>query len=403
MERVKRIFKYTAVNLKGSRIKGYCYDTNINKLKIDLRNKGYFLLDLKMKRKSFKGLFYKKVTFQDLSVFCNGLSTMIDSGISISQAFSIIRDLNNKKQIKESLYEIDKSVSKGETIYLGMKRFSNIYPTFMIEMIKLGEESGNLSEVLKKLSQYYEKRSKIFVKLKTLIIYPLLVFITSIFMIIFVMMKIIPQFMEILNCSGGELPIITTFILFFYTFIKTNIIQINIVLFSFIGVIYIYSNTPGGRTYLDSLKMKIPLFNKFYNKLIISRFSISMGILISSGVIIVKALEITQSILLNKVVERKVMIAAEDIKKGESIYYSFRKQKIGDDLFLALVKTGEESGNLDNMLLKAGEIFEDDVAEILKKVIALIEPITILFLAFFIGAFVIAALMPVFSIMDSIG
>ncbi|WP_242954970.1 type II secretion system F family protein [Clostridium magnum] len=361
------------------------------------------MLDLKMKRKSFKGLFYKKVTFQDLSVFCNGLSTMIDSGISISQAFSIIRDLNNKKQIKESLYEIDKSVSKGETIYLGMKRFSGIYPTFMIEMIKLGEESGNLDEVLKKLSQYYEKRSKISVKIKTLIIYPMLVFVTSIFMIIFVMMKIIPQFMEILNCSGGELPIITRFVLFFYTFIKTNIIQINIVLFSFIGVIYIYSNTPGGRTYLDSLKMKIPLFNKFYNKLIISRFSISMGILVSSGVIIVKALEITQSILLNKVVERKVMIAAEDIKKGESIYYSFRKQRIGDDLFLALVKTGEESGNLDNMLLKAGEIFEDDVAEILKKVIALIEPITILFLAFFIGAFVIAALMPVFSIMDSIG
>lgn len=97
------------------------------------------------------------------------------------------------------------------------------------------------------------------------------------------------------------------------------------------------------------------------------------------------------------------MILKPYIKKGESIYYSFRKQRIGDDLFLALVKTGEESGNLDNMLLKAGEIFEDDVAEILKKVIALIEPITILFLAFFIGAFVIAALMPVFSIMDSIG
>lgn len=403
MERVKRIFKYTAINLKGEKIKGEYYDINIKALNLTLRDKGYFLLDLNIRKKSFKDFFYRKATLQDLSILCNGLSTMISSGISISQALSIIEDLNNKKQIKESLYEIKKSVAKGETIYLSMKRFSHIYPIFMIEMIKVGEASGRLDEVFRKLSEYFEKTNKISMKIKTAIIYPLLVFITSIFIVIFLMMKIIPQFIEILKCSGGEIPLITRIVLLFYTFLKTNFIPINIILFSLIFIIYSYSKTLGGKAYLDGLKIKIPLLNKFYNKLIMSRFATSMGILISSGVTILKALEITKNILANKVVERKIINSIEDIKKGESIYYSFKKQNLGNNLFLSLIKTGEETGNLDNMLLKAGEIFENDVAENLKKIVAFIEPITILFLALFIGTFVIAALMPVFSIMDSIG
>lgn len=403
MERVKRIFKYTAINLKGEKIKGEYYDNNINKLNLDLRDRGLFLLDFQIRKKGIKDLFYRKATLQDLSILCNGLSTIIASGIPISQALSIIEDLNNKKQIKKSLYEIRKSVSKGETIYLSIKRFSNIYPMFMIEMIKIGEESGRIDEVLKKLSLYYEKHNKVSMKIKTAIIYPLIVFITSIFMVIFLMMKVIPQFIDILRYSGGEIPTITRIVLFLYTFLKTNFVSINIILFSLIFIIYGYIKTSSGKIYLDNLKIKMPLFKKFYNKLIISRLAAAMGILMSSGVNVLKALEITKSIISNKVVERKIINSIENIKKGESIYYSFEKQQVGNNLFLSLMKTGEESGNLDNMFLKAEEIFENDIEENLKKMIAFIEPITILFLALFIGTFVIAALMPVFSIMDSIG
>ena len=360
-------------------------------------------MDIKTRGKSFEEIFCRKVTMKDLSVLCSELSTMISSGIPISQSLNIIEDLNNKKQIRKSLCEIRKSVIQGETIYISMKKFEYMYPTFMIEMIRIGEESGRIDEVLKNLSEYYEKQHKIFMKVKTALIYPIIVFITSIFIVIFLMMKIIPQFLDILKCSGGEIPLLTKITISFYTILKTRFLVINITLFSLIFLVYRYSKTSSGKAYFDRLKTKLPLFKRFYNKFIMARFSISMGILMTSGFTVLKALEITRSILVNKVVEDKIVDSIEDIKNGKSIYYSFKKQNIGDNLFLALIKTGEETGRLDNMLLKAGEIFERDVEESLKKMVAFIEPLTILFLAFFIGTFVIAALMPVFSIMDSIG
>lgn len=403
MERLDRIFKYTAINLKGEKIKGEYYDSNIRDINLMLRNKGYFLLDFSIRKKSFKNLFSRKVSLKDLSILCSGLSTMIGSGIPIFQALNIMEDLSNKKQIKESLNEIKKSVNKGETIHVSMKRFSTVYPAFMSEMIRVGEESGRIDEVLRKLSEYYEQFDKISRKIKIAVTYPLLVFISSIFIVIFLMIKIIPQFTEILRSNGGEIPLVTRVVLFFYTFFKTNFIPINIILFSIIFIIYRYSKTLVGKAYLDRMKITIPLFNKFYDKFIMSKFAISMGILISSGFTILNALEIAQSLLENKVIETKIINSIEDIKKGQGIYYSFKKQNLGNNLFLSLIRTGEESGKLDNMLLKAGQIFQNDVSENLKKIVAFIEPITILFLAFFIGTFVAAALMPVFSIMDSIG
>lgn len=397
-----KIFRYTAINLKGEKVKGEYYDSSIKELNFMLRDKGYFLLDFNIRKRRFKDLFSRKVSLKDLSILCSGLSTMIGSGIPIFEALNIMEDLSNKKQIKESLNEIKKSVNKGETIHMSMKKFPNVYPVFMSEMIRVGEESGRIDEVLGVLSEYYEEYDKISIKMKTAITYPLLVFISSIFIIIFLMTKIIPQFTEILRSNGGEIPFVTRMILFFYTFLKTNFITINIILFSIIFILYSYSKTLVGKAYLDRLKTTIPLFNKFYNKLIISKFATSMGILISSGFTILTALEIAQSLLENKVAETKITNSIEDIKKGQSIYYSFKKQNLGNNLFLSLVKTGEESGELDNMLLKAGQIFQNDVSENLKKIVAFIEPITILFLAFFIGTFVIAAFMPIFSIMDSI-
>lgn len=397
------IFRYTAINLRGEKIRGECDEDNIEKLSLKLRNKGYFLLDFKTRYKTFKELSCKKITFQDLGVLCNGLGAMISSGIAISEALNITEELNNKKHIRESLHQIKRSVIKGETIYVSMKKFSNIYPIFMVEMIRIGEESGKLDEVLKKLSEYYEKQNKIFIKLRTAITYPLMVFITSIFIITFLMMKIIPQFIEIITASGGEIPFITKMILGFYTYLKMNLVTINIILLLIFFLIYSYSKTRNGEFNLDRLKTRIPVFRKFYNKLLMSKFATVMGMLMTSGFTILKSLEIAKNILANKFIESKIINSIEDIKRGEDIYYSFKKQGIGNNLFLSLVKTGEEIGDLNNMLLKAGKIFENDVEDNLKKIVTFIEPVTILFLAFFIGTFVIAALMPVFSIMDAIG
>lgn len=331
------IFKYYGVNIKGEKIKGQFDVETIDELSILLKNKGYFLYDFQIKRKSLKELFYRKPNFQDLSILCSTLCTMLSVGIPISRVLNILMETFNSRLIKRSLYEIKRSVSKGESIYESMRKFSHIYPLFLVEMIKVGEEGGKLDSVLKRMSEYYEKQHKIHMKIKTALIYPLLVFVTSIFIVIFLVMKIVPEFIDILTSIGGEIPFITKVLLYACTFLKTHLFIIGTVFIFFISLGFNFSKTVNGKAHLDKIKMGIPYFNKFYNKFIISRFATAMGILMSSGFSVVKALEITSGVLENEIMKNKIYNSIEDIKKGETIYNSFKNQDIGNNLFLSLV------------------------------------------------------------------
>lgn len=367
-----------------------------------LREKGYFLLKYRINKKLLNKVFIQRVNLQDISILCNNLGQMIESGLSISEIFNIVCTQNRKSVITESMHQVQKSIERGEALYESIKKFSHIYPLFMIEMIKVGEESGKLEIVFKYLSEYYDKRYKIFNKIKSAISYPIMVLITSIVVIIFLMMKIVPEFMFILSNSGGSIPILTSTILWIFVFLKDKFFIINLILITTIFILYKFSRTHKGKEYFDSLKIRLPAIGSIYSKFLLHEFSKSLAILISSGIPIIKSLNICLSTVQNKVLENKIINSIEDIKKGESMYFSFKKQGIGDSTFLNLIDVGEECGDIESILFKISNIFECEVEDNLKKIVNFIEPVTILVLAVFIGMFVVGALLPIFNIMDSI-
>ncbi len=367
-----------------------------------LRKREYFLLKCRINRKISDIIFLRKINLQDISILCNNLSQMLGAGIALSEVFNIICTENKKKVIMESMNHIQNSVEKGETIYQSIKKFSNIYPLFMIEMIRVGEEGGKLETIFKYLSEYYEKRYKLLNKIKSAIAYPAMILITSIIVIIFLMTKIIPQFISTLSNTGGNIPVITATMLSFFTFLKQNFLIINLMICLVLLIIYKFMKTSRGKIFLDKLKLNIPVFSSIYNKFLFSQFTTSMSLLMSAGFPIITALEICSSVMQNKILEKRIYDSIESIKRGESIYNSFKKQNIGNSTFLNLIRIGEECGTLDCMLWKISNIFECEVEESLKKAVTFIEPVTILFLAAFIGIFVVAVLLPVFNIMDSI-
>ncbi len=368
-----------------------------------LREKGYFLIKYKLEKKFVDIMFHRKANLKDISILCNNLSQMTASGLPMHEIFNIIGTENKKGIITESMCKVERSIERGETIYESIKKFSHIYPLFMIQMIKIGEVSGKLEMIFKYLSEYYDKKQKLSNKIKCAISYPLMVLITSIFVVMFLMTKIIPEFINTLSNTGGSIPTITSTILCFFTFFKEKLFFINLTLSIFIFVLYKFSRTYRGKIYFHKLKLNLPIFGEMYNKFLFAEFTKSLAILISAGISIIKALDICLSIMQNKVLEEKLHDAIENIKKGESIYISFKKQKLGNGTFLNLVRIGEECGTLEAMLFKISNIFEYEVEDSLKKAVNFIEPITILVLAIFIGIFVVGALLPIFNIMDSIG
>ncbi|WP_242860929.1 type II secretion system F family protein [Clostridium scatologenes] len=356
----------------------------------------------RINKKLLNKVFIQRVNLQDISILCNNLGQMIESGLSISEIFNIVCTQNRKSVITESMYKVQRSIERGETLYESIKKFSHIYPLFMIEMIKVGEESGKLEIVLKYLSEYYDKRYKIFNKIKSAISYPIMVLITSIIVIIFLMIKIVPEFMVILSNSGGSIPILTSTILWIFVFLKDKFFIINLILITTISILYKFSRTHKGKEYFDSLKIRLPVIGTIYSKFLLHEFSKSLAILISSGIPIIKSLNICLSTVQNKVLENKIINSIEDIKKGESMYFSFKKQGIGDSTFLNLINIGEECGDIESILFKISNIFECEVEDRLKRMVNFIEPVTILVLAVFIGVFVVGTLLPIFNIMDSI-
>ncbi|NMM61395.1 type II secretion system F family protein [Clostridium sp. P21] len=333
---------------------------------------------------------------------CNNLSEMIASGLQISEVFNMVCTESRKEVIKESMHNVQRNIERGETIYESIKKFSNIYPLFMIQMIKIGEESGKLEIVLKELSEYYAKRHKTFNKIKAALSYPIMVLITSILMLTFLMMKIVPEFTGILSSTGGNIPILTSTILWFFTFFKDKFFITNLVLIIAMFILYKFSKTFKGKIYFDRLKLSFPIIGNIYSKFLVSEFSKSLALLISAGIPIIKALDICVSTIQNKVLEQKVQNSIRNIRKGESIYVSFKKQGIGNPTFLNLIRIGEICGTLESMLFKISSIFEYEVEDRLKKMVNFIEPVTILILAVFIGVVVVGALLPIFNITDSI-
>ncbi|MDW8799602.1 type II secretion system F family protein [Clostridium sp. A1-XYC3] len=358
---------------------------------------------MEKRKKDLKEIGLKKPSSRDFSNLCRILGSMITVGIPIPQVLSMTEELSDNVLLKRSLKEIGRYVSKGQSIYESMKTFGNIYPIFLLEMIRIGEESGRLDLILKQLSEYYESEHKIFTKIKTALTYPLIVLILSIFVSVFLMVKIVPQFIDILNLTGGEVPFITKVVLSVCSFFKRNFLVISFTNLIIIILILRFSKTSTGKGFIAKVKLTTPLVDRIYNKAMLARFSMAMGMLLRSGINIVKSLEITTSILENRIIEQRIQNTIEQINKGDGIHSSFVKAKVGNSLFLSLVYTGEEVGNLDYMFLKIGELLSQDVEQSMKKIIIFIEPVAILILTMVIGTFIITALSPVFSIMDGMG
>ena len=395
-------YRFNAQNIEGVLHNGRIQCNDEIALNLILREKGYYLLKYKKEKKYKLNEIFNKISKRDLAVICSQLATILDCGINISEALKLISNQSEKKFMKNSFNEIMKEVEKGESLGNSFEKSKLTYPSIMINMIKIGEESGNLDGIFISLANYFEKEDKVVKKIVSSLTYPVLVLIVTILITTILMIKIVPSFSVTLFALGQKLPEMTIIILNISSFMKNNFIYIMLAIAMLVILIKKYFQSLKGKQIKDEILLKIPLFKKLYIKLVELKFMRAMSILLESGNTVFKSIQFSAFCTENKIIKEQLMLSIEEIMKGKSTVLALKKVNMFEPLVMSMIAVGEETGTLSKMFNKATEAIEEDVKREIERLTVLLEPIMIIILSIIIGVIIFSIMMPMFNIMDSI-
>jgi len=398
------VYTYTAKNLKGEEMSGEYETATVDSLEQMLNQKGYFIVKVEKKGDAFSlSQLLGKVKIKDIAIFCRQFSVIINSGITITEAVSIIRDQTENKKFKKILDQVHEEIQKGKVLSEALSIFPDVFPDFLVSMVKVGEASGSLDLIFSRLADYYEKDNKIKRKVKSAMTYPAILATLTVGVVALLMIKVLPMFADILSSMGGELPTVTKVLMGMSDFLVKNLLIISLVLVFLMTAISYYLKTDSGLYLMDSLKLKIPFLRSTVRKIITSRFARSMGILLKSGIPVVTAIDIMSNLVGNRVVERKFLECRDDIKKGRTLSESVSSIGVFSPILTHMVKIGEKTGELDQMLTRTASFFDDEVEESLERLTTLMEPFMLIVLATVVGIIIASVMLPMTSIMSTLG
>ncbi|MFH0317938.1 type II secretion system F family protein [Clostridium perfringens] len=398
-------FKYKAINSEGQRIEGSQSADSESQVREMLLSNQYYPLSIEKENSKNKisFSFNRKVKLKDIAIFCRQFYVMLDSGLSIGKALNILIEQGEKPKIREALIGVNGDLKRGETLASSMRKRKDVFPNLLTSMIDAGERSGNLDIILKRMAEYYEKETKIRGKIKSAMIYPIVLGVIAIIAITFILTFVMPTFVQMFEENNVDLPMSTKMILGTSKMLGKYGIIIFLILVTAIILLGKYLKSEEGQYKLSIINLKIPVIKKLTQKIIVSRFTRTMGIVSSSGMSLVTSLEIVASVVGNKIAEKELLKVKEKVLKGEGLGDSIMKIKIFPPMLASMVKVGEEAGSLDSILDKTADFYDDELEREIQTATALIEPAMIVVMGIIIGFLLISILTPMFKMYNSIG
>ncbi|MDQ6861204.1 MAG: type II secretion system F family protein [Verrucomicrobiota bacterium] len=354
-----------------------------------------------------KGIvFFEKKTVKPrvLMIFTRQLATLIDSGLPLLRALTVLAKQERDKVLKKTIGELSDAVQGGSTFSEGLAQHPRIFNDLYVNMVRAGEVGGVLELVLTRLAEFSEKAAKIKNKVKAAMIYPIIVMFLAVAIMGFLLVFIVPKFEQIFKDMLGDkpLPTITIFVITVSNAVKDHwaiLLVLGLVLV--VGIKFL-GRTAGGRAAIDRFKLRVPLFGDLLRKTAISRFSRTLGTLVTSGVPILQALNITRETAGNTTIAGAISQVHDSVKEGESIVQPLEASGAFPPMVISMIDVGEETGQLPEMLLKIAEVYDDEVDNAVAGLTSMLEPIMIVFLALVVGTIVIALFMPLISIISGL-
>jgi type IV pilus assembly protein PilC len=345
-----------------------------------------------------------KVKPKILMIFTRQLATLIDSGLPLVRSLAVLAKQERDKVLKNTINSLSDSVQSGNTFSDALALHPRVFNNLFVNMVKAGEVGGVLEMALNRLSEFQEKAAKIKNKVIAAMVYPLIVMTMAVGIMAFLLVFIVPKFEAIFHDMLGDkpLPAVTTFVIGTSNVVKNHglillgAVIVVVTAYKFIG------RTRAGRFVIDSFKLRMPLFGDLNRKTAISRFARTLGTLVTSGVPILQALNITRETAGNAVIASAISHVHDSVKEGESIVQPLEASRAFPPMVTSMVDVGEETGKLPDMLLKIAEVYDDEVDNSVAALTSMLEPIMIVFLALIVGTIVLALFTPLISIITGL-
>lgn len=342
------------------------------------------------------------ISLEELSILMSQLSLLCDSGVNISECL-LITAQGSKVSTKNMLNRVNERIYKGISLSDAIREESFDSVNLLSSMIESGEMTGSLSTTLRLMSEYYKLKAKNRKEIMGSLIYPIILFIVSILVILFMMIYIIPSYISIFESRNAKLPRITSILISFSKFLVDNLLLINIIIFIIIlTFVYLYKNNSKFRIKFDRLLLKIPIVSRYNLFFLYTYTSFCISILARCNVPMLKILKIIMEGSNNYYFKEVIENIYYSLEKGESLSSAFSKEEIFSDLFLSMLRSGEKSGRLEDIMEDTGEYYSERLTESLKYMGKIFEPVMILFMTMIVGFIVFAIAMPMFDLVNVI-
>jgi type IV pilus assembly protein PilC len=363
-----------------------------------LRQQHIIVTSIKAKSKdlSLPG-FGRAVSEKDLVLFTRQFSTMIDAGLPLVQCLDILGKQTENKQFAKTIFAIKKEVEGGTTFADALRKYPKIFDDLYVNLVHAGEVGGMLDTTFARLAGYIEKARTLKGKVKSALIYPSAILFVAVSVVIFLMIFVIPVFAQMFQDFGGALPWPTQLVVSLSDFLK------NYILFGIpLAVLAIfafkqYYRTDRGKRAIHRASLKLPVFGPLMQKAAVARFSRTLSTLLGSGVPIIDSLDITAHTAGNKVLEDAVLASIESIREGESLASPLAKHPVFPQMVVQMVEIGDVTGELDAMLSKLADFFEEEVDRAVEALTAMLEPMMMVFLGTILGFIIVAMYLPIFK------
>ncbi len=386
-------FIYKAWDNEFNLIKKQIEDNDEDEVFRELKSRGLKVIYIKEKFSLSRFKFLdKKLNDEALANFCRQTAMILDSGMNLLNGFEIMEKQTKNKDMKKIISNIMDDIRKGSGLNVSMGK-CNKFPKLLVDMVKTGEVSGNLDTVLYNMESFYKKEASIKNKIKSAAVYPMLILIVALGMLVFFNFIVFPEIKSLFE--NTQLPIVTVIVLGIMNFLNNN--YLYIIIFAFILIIFLkYINTiPKVEYFMDKLKLNIPILGDVKLDIITARFTRSMGIFLRSAVPVIAIMDNMQLVVENEFISKKIDIIKKQLANGTTFADSIESEKIFKPLVTQMMRIGQETGKLDDIMFKLADIYDEKVETGVARIMALVEPVLTLVIGIIVGIVILSVALPI--------
>lgn len=395
---------YIVADKAGKEKRGKMEANNRDAAKELLKKDGYVILSLEEQSQQFdmNFTFGRKLKPRDLSVFCRQFVSILESGVAMKEALAMLEEQTENKTLKKSIAEVLTNIEKENSLADAMRGESHVFPPMLINMVEAGESSGNLEMAFSRMAEQFEKEAKLKATVRKATVYPIVLIFACIGVIGVMLLYVIPIFIDMFKEIDMEMPAFTMFVMGLSEWAGTHVYIIVGVAVAIFAAYQAYYRTEGGRKNIDKIKMKMPLFGQLVVKSNCSRFARTASTLLAAGVPMIDCLDIVSRIVNNIHYSMAIQNAREEVMKGIPLSEPLRDAGIFPPMVYHMTGIGEETGNIEQMLNKLADYYDEEVEITTQTILAAMEPLIIVFMAVVVGSLVIASILPIAAMYEGL-